>query len=131
MSSPAVLVVGPSWVGDMVMAQSLFKWLAQSEPKPDIDVVAPAWSLPVLDRMPEVRRGVALPLGHGALGLGVRRRIGHSLRDAGYAQAIVLPRSAKAALLPWFAEIPKRTGYRGEMRFGLINDMRAFDRERL
>ena len=131
MSAPAVLVVGPSWVGDMVMAQSLFRLLREREPAPDIDVVAPAWSLPVLERMPEVRRGIALPLGHGELGLGVRRRLGHALRDAGYGQAIVLPRSAKAALVPWFARVPVRTGFRGEMRFGLINDMRPLDRGRL
>lgn len=131
MSARAVLVVGPSWVGDMVMAQSLFKQLVADVQGTAVDVVAPAWSLPVLERMPEVRRGIALPLGHGALGLGVRRRIGHRLRTEGYSQAIVLPRSAKAALVPWFARVPRRTGFRGEMRFGLINDMRAFDRGRL
>ncbi|MEL7023851.1 MAG: lipopolysaccharide heptosyltransferase II [Pseudomonadota bacterium] len=131
MKQDAVLVVGPSWVGDMVMAQSLFQILKADQPERPIDVLAPGWSLPIVERMPEVRRGVEMPLGHGALGLRVRRRVGHSLRETGYGQAIVLPRSAKAALAPWFAKIPRRTGYRGEMRFGLINDMRAFDRDLL
>lgn len=130
MSEP-VLVVGPSWVGDMVMAQSLFMHLRRVDPAREIDVIAPAWSLPVLARMPEVRRGIALPLAHGELGLGVRRRLGHSLRPEGYGQAIVLPRSAKAALVPWHAGIKRRTGFRGEFRYGLINDMHAFDRARL
>jgi heptosyltransferase-2 len=77
--------------------------------------------------MPEVRAGIELALGHGDFGLGVRRAIGRRLREAAYQQAIVLPRSLKAALVPFFARIPVRTGYRGEWRFGLINDMRTFD----
>jgi heptosyltransferase-2 len=53
-----ILIVGPSWVGDMVMAQSLFKVLKQCNPEDIIDVLAPAWSLPLLERMPEVNRGI-------------------------------------------------------------------------
>lgn len=122
-----ILVVGPSWVGDMVMAQSLFKRLAGRAPGRPIDVLAPGWSLPLIRRMPEVRRGIEMPLGHGELGLGRRRALGRSLRGAGYGQAIVLPRSFKSALVPFFARIPRRTGFRGEWRYGLINDMRPFD----
>jgi len=124
----AILVVGPSWVGDMIMAQSLFKHLRATRPEYAVDLLAPAWSLPVIERMPEVRRGIVLPVAHGELGLARRRRVAASLREAGYAQAIVLPRSAKAALVPWLARIPRRTGFRGEMRFGLVNDRRPFDR---
>ena len=121
-----VLVVGPSWVGDMVMAQSLFISLKQKNPDVRIDVVAPDWSLPLLTRMPEVREGIGLPVGHGELKLAQRWRIGRLLKKTiAYQQAIVLPRSFKSALIPFFARIPVRTGYRGELRFGLINDMRS------
>ncbi len=130
-ASRRILVVGPSWVGDMVMAQSLFITLREREPQARIDVLAPAWSLPLLARMPEVERGIAMPLGHGEFGWGVRRTLGHSLRDAGYARAIVLPGSLKSALVPWFASIPQRTGFRGEMRYGLINDMRPLNKTQL
>lgn len=130
-ASPAVLVIGPAWVGDMVMAQSLFMTLRQREPAPAVDVVAPAWSLPILERMPEVRRAIPLPVGHGELAFGRRWRLGRSLREAGYQQAIVLPRSAKAALPALAAGIPRRTGYRGEYRYGLLNDIRPLDRQRL
>lgn len=123
-----VLVAGPAWVGDMVMTQSLLIALRRRDPDVEIDVLAPAWSLPVIARMPEVRRGIELPAGHGELGWGKRRRLGRELREAGYDQAIVLPRSAKAALTPWFAHIPVRTGYRGELRYGLINDRRPLDK---
>jgi lipopolysaccharide heptosyltransferase II len=121
-----ILVVGPSWVGDMVIAQSLYRLLRERDPATVMDVLAPAWSLPLLKRMPEVNRGIELPLGHGDLGLRKRRAIGRSLRGH-YDRAIVLPRSLKSALVPWFARIPRRTGFRGESRYGLINDMRPFD----
>lgn len=132
MSSAAasVLVVGPAWVGDMVMAQSLFKLLRQQNPNLAIDVLAPAWSLPLLARMPEVRRAIAMPLGHGKLALGVRYRLGRELRTHRYDQAILLPNSLKSALTPWFAGIPQRTGWRGEMRYGLLNDLRKLDKSR-
>jgi heptosyltransferase-2 len=121
-----VLVIGPAWVGDMVMAQSLFMTLAAQGA--EADVVAPQWSMPLLARMPQVRRAIALPVGHGRFGLGARWRIGHGLRAEQYDQAIVLPRSFKAALIPFFAGIPRRTGYRGEMRYGLLNDVRVLDK---
>ena len=124
-----ILVIGPAWVGDMVMAQSLFLTLKQTFPDVTIDVLAPAWSLPLLSRMPQVNEAIVLPVSHGQLALAARFRIGRQLRHRGYARAIVIPRSFKAALVPFFAGIPLRTGYRGEMRYGVINDMRALDKE--
>ena len=125
-----ILIVGPSWVGDMVMAQSLFKVLKAAGPC-EIDVLAPEWSLPILARMPEVSRGVVMPVGHGKLELGVRWKLGQSLGTVGYDQAIVLPNSLKSAMIPAFAGIPQRTGFRGEMRYFLINDMRMLSKRRL
>lgn len=123
-----ILVTGPAWVGDMVMAQSLYMTLRQRDAEVAIDVLAPAWSGPILKRMPEVRRHIELPLGHGQFGLGARYRLGRALRSERYDQAIIMPRSFKAALAPYFAAIPRRTGYKGEMRYGLINDMRPLDK---
>jgi heptosyltransferase-2 len=125
-----ILVIGPAWVGDMVMAQTLFTLLRQQNPNLAIDVLAPAWSLPLLARMPEVRRAIAMPLGHGKLELRVRYRLGRELRAQRYDQALLLPNSLKSALVPWFARIPRRTGWRGEMRYGLLNDLRLLDKEK-
>ena len=126
-----ILIVGPSWVGDMVMAQALYKLLSRRKPDAELHVLAPAWSKPILERMPEISRAIELPLGHGELGLRIRRDLGRQLSSEGYAQAIVLPRSFKSALVPYFASIPVRTGFRGEWRYGLLNDMRPFDAELL
>lgn len=126
-----ILIVGPAWVGDMVMAQSLFIRLRALHPGARIDVLAPSWTRPILERMPEVSGALDMPLGHGRLGLAVRRRLGHELRRRHYDQAIVLPNSWKSALVPWFADIPLRTGWRGEYRYGLLNDCRRLDRTRL
>jgi heptosyltransferase-2 len=81
--------------------------------------------------MPEVRRGIGLPLGHGELGLGTRWKIGRMLKASHYDQAILLPNSLKSALVPFFAGIPLRTGFLGEMRHGLLNDIRRLDKVRL
>ena len=121
------LVVGPSWVGDMLMAQSLFKALAARHPGLELDVLAPAWSHGILARMPEVRRALVAPFAHGRFGLGERWRLGRELARQGYDQAIVLPNSWKSALVPLFAGIPLRTGYLGEFRHGLLNDRRRLD----
>ncbi len=126
-----ILVVGPSWVGDMVMAQSLFKALKTNNPGSQVDVLAPAWSFPLLDRMPEVSKAIAMPLTHGQFGLNIRFQLGKQLRSEKYDQAIVLPNSWKSALIPFFAHIPLRTGNIGEMRWGLLNDARKLDKKRL
>jgi heptosyltransferase II len=122
-----VLVVGPSWVGDMVMAQSLFITLAGDARTSAIDVLAPAWSLPLIRRMPQVRDAIELPAAHGELALGARWRLGRALKARRYARALVLPRSLKSALVPFFAGVPERIGYRGEMRYVVLTDARPLD----
>lgn len=122
-----ILVVGPSWIGDTVLAQPLFSLLRNSGEKLALDVLAPPWTLPIVSRMPEVRRGIVNPFGHGDLELAARRRLGRELAREGYDQAIVLPNSFKSALVPFFAGIPLRTAYRGEARWILVNDMRVLD----
>lgn len=123
-----ILVIGPSWVGDMVMAQSLFICLKQQNPDCRIAVMAPDWTLPLLHRMPEVDTSIPAELGHGELRLGLRRTIGKRLRGK-FDRAIVLPNSFKSALIPLHAGIPQRTGWRGEWRQLLLNDCRVLDKE--
>ncbi len=126
-----ILILGPSWVGDMVLAQSLFKTLKTNKPDCQIDVAAPAWTLPLLERMPEVSEKIALPFRHGEAAIWQRIKFGKALKDKGYTQAIILTNSFKSAILPWAAGIPRRTSFLGEMRYGLINDIRALDKTKL
>lgn len=125
------LIIGPSWVGDMVLAQSLFKVLKQQDAEMQIDVAAPAWTLPILKRMPEVDQAIALPFSHGKFSLWQRIQLGRAWRSQGYTQAILLPNSWKSAIAPFFAGIKIRTGFRGEMRYGLLNDIRRLDKHAL
>ena len=115
----------------MVMAQSLFIRLKQQEPDCRIDVMAPNWSGALLERMPQVSEFITMPLGHGSLQLKTRYRLGRALQKNHYDQCILLPNSLKSALIPFWAKIPQRTGYIGEMRYGLLNDIRKLDKSLL
>ncbi|MFW0079129.1 MAG: lipopolysaccharide heptosyltransferase II [Coxiella endosymbiont of Haemaphysalis qinghaiensis] len=131
MKNKKILIIGPAWIGDMIMAQTLFKLLKQRTPNLEIDVLAPAWTKPLLNRMPEVWEALSSPFGHGEFRLKERYQLGVVLQDRHYDQAIVLPNSHKSALIPWFAKVPCRTGWVGEMRYGLLNDIRPLDKKRL
>jgi heptosyltransferase-2 len=115
-----VLVVAPNWIGDALMAQPLLSRLKHSGAA--IDVLAPPWVAPVARRMPEVSEVIPADLRHGALQLGDRWRLARTLKGR-YDRAIVLPNSWKSALIPFLAGIPRRVGYRGEMRYGLLNEV--------
>lgn len=124
------LVVGPSWVGDMVMAQTLFKVLKANNPDILIDVLAPDWSRPLTARMPEVHDAIAMPIAHGALDIKMRWQIARALRLKHYDEAYVLPNSFKSAIIPFLAGIPRRVGWRGEWRYGLLNRVHILDKAR-
>jgi heptosyltransferase-2 len=113
------LVVAPNWIGDALMAQPLLSRLKDAGAK--IEVLAPEWVAAVLRRMPEVDHVIAMPYRHGALQLGERWRLARAIAARGYDRAIVLPNSWKSALVPFLAGIPKRAGYVGELRYGLLN----------
>lgn len=126
-----ILVIGPAWIGDMVLTHSLLQTIRHRLPHGSIDVVAPPWSACLLQRMPEVDGVVELDCGHGELGLAKRYALGRKLHQRHYDQAIVLPNSFKSGLVPYWAGIPRRTGYRSELRGTLFTDYRRFDKKTL
>lgn len=126
-----ILVVAPSWVGDTMLVQPMLMRLKQRHPGCSIDMFAPPWTEALLRQMPEVDEVIINPFPHGALRLRERIRLGRQLRSAGYDQAIVLPNSFKSALPPLLAKIPLRTGFVGEMRYGLLNDARKLNKRKL
>ena len=126
-----ILVIAPSWVGDTMLMHPMLVRLKQRHPDSIIEVLAPAWTEELLQQMPEVSNTITNPFPHGAFQLAARIRLGLQLRNRYFDQAIVLPNSLKSALVPFFAGIPLRTGFKGEMRYGLLNDIRKLDKQAL
>lgn len=104
------------------MMQPLLMRLRSARPEAEIHVLAPAWSAPLLARMPEVAATIENPFPHGAFDWAGRRALGRRLAGADFREAYVLPNSWKSALAPFFARIPRRVGYTGEARFFLLSE---------
>lgn len=130
-----ILIVAPSWVGDAILSEPVIALLRDPLEDPIVDVLAPPWCAPVYGRMRGMGRIIENPLTHGRIDLAARRAVARKLRDASgrpiYSRALVLPNSWKSALIPWLAGIPHRTGYLGEARWGLLNDVRSLRRRAL
>ena len=123
--SPApVLIVPFVWIGDFVRVHSVVRLLRAQKPERPVDMVASTLCAPLADYMPGLRKAIVADIPRRRLGLARQVRLAARLRQEGYGQALVMSRKWKAALAPWLAGIPKRTGFVGEGRFGLINDMR-------
>lgn len=111
------LVVAPQWIGDAVMTEPLLRRLhARGE---RLTVGALPWVAPVYRAMLQVEAVVEFPFQHGGLQFKARRRLASELQGR-FDTAYVLPNSFKSALLPLLAGIPKRVGYLGEARVGLL-----------
>ncbi len=126
-----ILIFSPAWVGDMVMAQTLFKVLQQQDADVSIDVIAPPWPYDLLQRMPEVNKHYKVAVQRGKFSWQARRDIAKRLQDMHYDWAITMPVTWKSALNGYWSNAPRRTGFLGEMRYGLLNDRRALDTKRL
>lgn len=120
-----ILVIAPSWLGDIIMSQALLKALKSLHPSCEITVYAPAYALPVVARMKEAAHAIENPFGHGQLLLMKRWQEGRKLRKLGFDTCFVLPNSIKSALVPFFAGIPDRRGFKGEGRYFLLSSMRC------
>ncbi|MEO8304513.1 MAG: lipopolysaccharide heptosyltransferase II [Betaproteobacteria bacterium] len=126
-----LLVVAPSWVGDAILSEPLIARLHARQSEPNVDVVTPGWCAPVYARMRGVRRIFESTIGHGKVDWAQRRSLARTLSEQRYTRAVILPNSWKSALVPFMAGIPHRTGYVGEMRWGLVNDARRLDKKAL
>jgi heptosyltransferase-2 len=125
-----ILIIGPSWIGDTVMAQSLFKLLKQEHPESAIDILAPTRTIILASRMPEIRHAIEAPFTHFKFSPIKHYVLAKQLRQNNYAQAIILPNSFKSAITPWLAGIKKRTGWLGETRYFVLNDIRHLDKNK-
>ena len=111
------LIIAPQWIGDAVMTEPLLRRLhARGE---RLTVGALPWVAPVYRAMPQVDEVIEFPFEHGGLQFKARRSIARQV-EGRFDTAYVLPNSLKSALLPFLASIPKRVGYLGEARVGLL-----------
>ena len=117
----SILIIAPNWIGDAVMTQPLLANLKTLYPDSRIDVLASHWVAPIFRTCPQVYEVIEAKFEHKQLQWALRKQLAKQLGAKKYQACFVLPNSFKSALIPWLANIPFRIGYRGEMRFGLIN----------
>jgi heptosyltransferase-2 len=123
-----VLIVPFVWIGDFVRCHSVVRLLRAQDPDRPVDMVSSTLCAPIADYMPGVRKVIVSDQPRRRLGWAIQQELATRLRREGYGQALVMSRKWKAALAPWLAGIPVRTGFAGEARFGLVNDMRWGER---
>jgi lipopolysaccharide heptosyltransferase II len=125
-----ILIVPYVWIGDFVRCHSVVRLLQMTELDRPVDIVSSSLCAPLADYMPGVRRAIVADLPRRQLGLSRQLKLAAELRRGQYAQALIMSRKWKAALAPTLALIPVRTGFIGEVRFGVINDLRFGERKR-
>lgn len=113
----AALVIAPQWIGDAVMTEPLMRRLAARGER--LTVGALPWVAPVYRAMPQVVEVIEFPFAHGGLQFQARRALAKQIGGR-FDVAYVLPNSLKSALVPFLAGIPRRVGYLGEARVGLL-----------
>src|SRR5712671_2216596 len=119
-----ILIVPYMWIGDFVRGHTVVRVLKQRWPNRPVDLLVTPLCAPLVDYMPGVRAGIVADLPRSRLAVAMQQGLARELRAQGYATALVLPRTWKAAIAPTLAGIPERVGFFGEARFGLINRMR-------
>ena len=117
----SILIIAPNWIGDAVSTQPLLANLKVLYPDSKIDILASNWVAPVYRACSEVHEVIEAKFEHKKLQWNLRKEIAKEIETKNYQACFVLPNSFKSALIPWLANIPSRIGYRGELRFGLIN----------
>ncbi len=123
-STEPILIVPWMWIGDFVRCHSVVRLLHERFPDRPVDMLTTPLCAPLLDYMPGVRRGVVVDLPRKRLAFGQHKALAKRLAAERYVHALIMPSTWKSALAPLLAGIPKRTGFIGEIRYGLLNDIR-------
>lgn len=124
-----VLLISYVWIGDFIRAHSIVKLLRQQQPDRPVDMLSSTLCAPLADYMPGLRQAIVWDLPRRRLALGRHRALADRLRREHYGQAIMMLRTWKSALAPALAGIPVRTGFFGEARLGVLNDIRPGERK--
>jgi heptosyltransferase-2 len=124
-----ILIVPYMWIGDFVRCHSVAKLLKARFPDRPVDVLSTTVCAPLADYMPGLRKAIVVDLPRSRIALGHQLTLAQRLKDENYGAALIMPRTWKAALAPFLAGIPERTGFIGEARFVLLNDLRYGERK--
>ena len=123
-----ILIVPYMWIGDFVRCHTVVKLLNARYPDRPVDMLATTLCAPLADYMPGLRQAIVADLPRSRLALSEQYALAKRLKREGYGTALVMPRTWKSTLAPFFAGIPERTGFAGEARFFLLNDVRYGER---
>jgi heptosyltransferase II len=123
-----ILIVPYMWIGDFVRCHTAVRLINARFPHRPVDMLTTARTLPLIEYMPGVRKGIVSDLPRGRLALAKQWELAQRLKAEGYGSALVMPRTWKSALAPFLAAIPQRTGFAGEGRLILLNDVRWGER---
>jgi heptosyltransferase-2 len=123
-----VLIVPYMWIGDFVRCHSVVKLLNARFPDRPVDMLATTLCAPLADYMPGLRQAIVADLPRSQLAFAAQFALAKRLKRERYGAALIMPRTWKSALAPFFAGIPQRTGFVGEARFLLLNDLRFGER---
>lgn len=120
-----ILIVPYMWIGDFVRCHTVVRLLRARFPDRPVDMLTTRMVAPLVDYMPGVRKGIVFDLPRKRLALSRHRALADLLRAEHYGDALIMPRTWKSALAPFLAGISRRTGFVGEMRLGIVNDLRG------
>ena len=123
-----ILLVPYMWIGDFVRCHTVVRLLNRRFPGQPVDVLSTQMVSPLADYMPGVRKAIVADLPRKRLAFGEHQALAERLKAEGYGHALVMPRTWKSALAPFLAGIGQRTGFVGEARVGLLNDLRWGER---
>jgi heptosyltransferase-2 len=108
-----ILIRGPNWVGDAVLAIPAMKAVREHFPEAEITVFVRPWVAGLFTAAPFVDRVWSEPKPSR---LGDWTRISRSIRDRGFDLALLFPNSFESALMMFLAGIPRRVGYATDAR---------------
>lgn len=101
-----ILVLGPQWLGDCVMAEPSIRQLAAQDPQPEITLVLPEDLAPLFSEHPSIHKVESYPRGLGFFG-----RRGHFGKFKGFDTCLVLRNSVGSALDAQATGTAQRIGF--------------------
>jgi lipopolysaccharide heptosyltransferase II len=124
-----ILIIVPSWVGDVVMATPAIRSVRGAFPDAHLTVLARQTGSDVLEHSPHIDRIItANKRGEGPETSSVGELV-RLLRSERFDLAVLLPNSLRAALLAWRARAGRRVGYAAQWRSIFLTDALPQPRE--